>query len=388
MADIEFSEEQGLLALSAGDFLARHSGFDAVRAQIETDTGYDRARFEELAQLGWLGAALPESHGGSGMPVGALVSLAEPMGQNLFSSPWLATTLAGQLVARAGSEAQRARWLPGIAGGSCVASVALAEHGGSWDFTQPSLRAVRQAGGYRLTGDKTLVLDAAVADLLLVSASLDGAPAVFAVEREALGEGALRRQVVIDETRRAFHLHLDDTAVATDARLGGSDGADDAGDALRHVYRVGALLVAAEMTGGTEGVMALTLDYLRTRTQFGKPIGSYQALKHPMVDILIAQEQARSLLYHAATAFDADDQESADIAIHMAKAAATDCFTHAADRAIQFHGGIGFTYECHAQLFFRRAQWAAASFGDAAHHRRRLQPLLLDTARQSEAIAM
>ena len=124
--------------------------------------------------------------------------------------------------------------------------------------------------------------------------------------------------------------------------------------------------------------MELTLDYLRTRKQFGRLIGSYQALKHPMVEIMIAHEQARSLLHNAATRFDAGTGHS-EVALRMAKAEAGDSFTHASDRAIQFHGGMGFTHECHAQLFFRRAQWAEYTFGDAAHHRRRLEPLLLDT---------
>ncbi|MGD8861456.1 MAG: acyl-CoA dehydrogenase [Myxococcales bacterium] len=375
MAEIELSEEQGLLARSAGDFLTKHSTFDAVRRRMETDRGFDPKLWQEMASLGWLGASLPEAHGGAGMPVGALVSLAEPMGRHLFASPWLATTLAGRLIDAAGGEQQKQRWLPAIAGGELIATVALTEPGGSWELQAPGATAARSGDGYALRGSKSLVLDAEAAGLILCSATLDdgsGSPAIFAVERAALPDGALRRHELIDERRRAFRLDLDGLQVPADARLDG----DDAAAALGHVDGVGTLLLAAEMSGGTEGVMDLTLEYLRTRTQFGRPIGSYQALKHPMVEIMIQQELARSLLYHAATVYE-DGAELSEIAVRMAKAQAGETYTHAADRSIQFHGAIGFTHECHAQLFFRHAQWAEYTFGDALHHRRRLEPLLL-----------
>jgi alkylation response protein AidB-like acyl-CoA dehydrogenase len=380
MAEIELSEEQGLLALSAGDFLTKHSTFDAVRRRMETDSGFDPALWGEMASLGWLGASLPEVHGGAGMPVGALVSLAEAMGRHLFASPWLATTLAGRLIDAAGSEEQKQRLLPGIASGELIATVALTEPGGSWELQAPSATAARSGEGYALSGSKSLVLDAEAAGLILYSATLDdgsGSPAIFAVERGALPEGALRRHELIDERRRACRLDLDGLQVPADARLDGGDAAA----ALGHVDAVGTLLLAAEMSGGTEGVMDLTLEYLRTRTQFGRLIGSYQALKHPMVEIMIQQELTRSLLYHAATVFQAGVEEGAElseIAVRMAKAQAGESYTHAADRSIQFHGAIGFTHECHAQLFFRHAQWAEYTFGDALHHRRRLEPLLLN----------
>lgn len=369
---IEHSEEQAMLASSASDFLQKHSSFELVRKRMASETGHDPALWRELASLGWLGVSLPEEHGGAGLPVGALVSLAEPMGRHLFASPFLATTLAGRLLLAAGNDAQKAAWLPKLASGEAIGTVALTEPDGAWELGAPELSATRRDAGYGLSGTKTLVLDAAVADLLIVSASLDGAPGLFMLERSALPEGALRREVLIDEARRAYRLDLDGLALGGEALLDGGDAAA----ALEHVYRVGALLVAAEMVGGTEGVMDLTLEYLRTRTQFGRLIGSYQALKHPMVEIMVAHEGARSLLYHAATLFDGDPTQ-AEVALRMAKAEAGDSFTHAADRAIQFHGGIGFTYECHAQLFFRRAQWAEYSYGDATHHRRRLEPLVL-----------
>lgn len=373
MMDIELSEEQAMLASSASDFLQKHSTHEAVRKRMATETGHDPALWRELGSLGWLGVALPEEHGGAGMPVGTLVSLAEPMGRALFASPFLATTLAGRLLSVAGSEDQKAAWLPKLASGEAIGTVALTEPDGSWELTVPRLQASKRGDGYLLRGSKTLVLDAAVADVLLVSAALEGAPEIFLVERSRLGATALRREVIVDEARRAYRLDLDGLTLDASARLSGGD----ARAALDHVDRLGALLVAAEMSGGTEGVMDLTLEYLRTRVQFGRLIGSYQALKHPMVELMIEQEKTRSLLHHAATVFDGDPG-LAEVAIHMAKAQAGDTFTRTADRAIQFHGAIGFTYECHAQLYFRRAQWAEYTFGDATHHRSRLQPLLLE----------
>ncbi|MFI5307552.1 MAG: acyl-CoA dehydrogenase family protein, partial [Polyangiales bacterium] len=181
----------------------------------------------------------------------------------------------------------------------------------------------------------------------------------------------LQRELLIDETRRSSRLVLDGLTLERQALLDGGD----AVLALERVWRIGTLLVAAEMSGGAEGVMQLTLDYLKTRKQFGQPIGSYQALKHPMVEIMCAIEQGRSLLYHAATLLDRDDPET-EVALRMAKAQLGDTYAYAADRAIQFHGAIGFTYECNVQLFFRRAQWAQHTFGDARHHLRHLASLL------------
>jgi len=377
---IEYGEELAMLAASAAEFAAAHSGFDAVRERMGTEQGYAPALFAETARLGWTGVALPETYGGAGLGPLALVSLFEPLGRSLYGSPLLATTLAGSLVDRAGSKAQKERWLPGLASGDAIGTVALTEADGSWALERPTLAAERTGDGYRLRGTKHLVLDAGAADWLVVSALLEGEPALFVVERASLGEGAVRRHVLVDEVRRACRVDFEGVAVGWDARLEEADAAR----ALARTALEGALLVTAETSGGLAGVIALTVEYLRTRKQFGRPIGSYQALKHPMVEILLAYEQGRSLLYGAATALE-QGRADAEAAVRMAKAACGEAFVHAADRAIQFHGGYGFTWECHAQLFLRRALWAEATFGDAAHHRRHLASLLLDGETRSSA---
>ena len=210
----------------------------------------------------------------------------------------------------------------------------------------------------------------------MVLTTHNGHPTFALVERDQLREGAIRPHRLIDETRRAAKVDFSGVCVAADAVLTGADGAT----LLEEVKLLGALLVAAEAVGAATSCLKLTVDYLNTRTQFGKLIGSYQALKHPCVEILIKLEGARSQVYHAATLLAGhagpmtEDQE---IACRMAKVCATEALTFAGDRAVQFHGGMGFTYECDTSLYIRRAQWVQQMFGDAAHHRKRLAPLLL-----------
>jgi acyl-CoA dehydrogenase len=370
LREIEYSEEEAMLAQSASELLAERSDMGAVRRQLDSPHGYDEELYARMAQLGWLGVALPEAHGGAGLHVGALVSVAEAMGRHLTASPFLATTLAAQALSLSGSAAQKAAWLPKFSAGQAVGSIAICEADGSYGLVPTLARAARSGKGLSLSGKKTFVLHGERADVVLVAVRLDDRPALLLLDAAALA-GRTRREVLIDETQRSARIDLDGLELPSDALLEGAD----ALATLQHVQRVAWLLLAADMAGGAEAVMQLTLDYLRTRKQFGKPIGAYQALKHPMVEIACAVEQGRSLLYHAATAFERKDPER-EIALRMAKAQLGDTYAHAADRAIQFHGAIGFTYECHAQLFFRRAQWAQYSFGDSAHHRQRLSSLL------------
>jgi acyl-CoA dehydrogenase len=364
--EIDFTEERALLAQSARDLLARRSDFAAVRAALATPLGYDPALYRELAELGWLGLALPSAYGGADMPLSALVSLCEPMGERLFASPFLGSTLAARAILGAGNEAQRQHYLPSLASGRSIASLALFEPDGSWDLGHARAEARPTERGFQLSGIKTLAPDAQHAEHVVASVQLRGELALVILSADEL-RGRLQPERLVDETRRSARIDLSGLSVSSAALLDGAPGAP----VLQQVEALAWLLLSAEMAGGAEGVLQLTLDYLRTRKQFGKAIGSYQALKHPMVEIMCAIEEGRSLLYRAATAF---DRSSADLenALRMAKAQLGETYGYAADRSIQFHGAMGFTYECHAQLFFRRAQWAEHSFGDALHHRRHL----------------
>ncbi len=372
-AEILFTDEQAQLMDIAESFSASKSPIDAVRRQIEAEGAIEADLWQEMAALGWLGIAIPEEYGGSGLGLGEVVSIVEPMGRNLFSSPLVSTTLAAQAILLAGDEARKAHWLPQLAGGS-VAALALTEAHGDWDLTNLTCTAAKSGDTVTLAGGKTFVTDAAMADVLLVTAALDGAPALVLLETSALPSGALRREVVIDETRRSYAVDLTGVEVPA-ANLLPLDGA---AGCLKSLHLAACLLYAAEMCGGTAGVINVTLEYLLTRRQFDHFIGAYQALKHPMVDALVGLEQARSHLYHAATVFDMADTAAGEVAVRMAKAQAADAFAFASDRAIQFHGAFGFTYDCDAQLYRRRALWCEQQHGDSAHHRKHLAGLLLD----------
>ena len=374
-AEIEYSEEETLIALSAAELLAKRSDFGSVRATMATPSGYDVDLYREIAQLGWLGLALPAVHGGADMKVAALATLAEAMGRHLFASPFLASTLAAQALLHAGHAQQQQAWLGRIARGEAVVAIAISEPSGSFEIDRVAAEAADAGGGLALKGEKTRVLDAQNADAVIVAVEHDGKPALVLLERAQL-EGRMRAETLIDETRRSARIRLDGLSVAREALLDGGDAAA----ALAHVQRVAWLLLAADMAGGAEGVLQLTLEYLKTRTQFGKAIGSYQALKHPMVEIMCAIEQGRSLLYHAATSFAAQRSRARDRAAHGQGAARRDVCVRGRSRD-PVPRRDRFTYECHAQLFFRRAQWSQSSFGDPVHHRRHLADLMWPGAR-------
>ncbi|MBT3371595.1 MAG: acyl-CoA/acyl-ACP dehydrogenase [Rhodospirillaceae bacterium] len=372
-AEILFTDEQAQLMDIAEAFSASKSPIDAVRQQIEAEGAIEADLWREMAALGWLGIAIPEEYGGSGLGLGEVVSIVEPMGRNLFASPLVSTTLAAQAILLAGDAAQKSHWLPLLAGGT-VAALALTEAHGDWDLANLTCTAEGKGDAIVLSGGKTFVTDAAMADVLLVTMALDGAPALVLLETASLPAGAMRREVVIDETRRSYAVDLSGIVVPMANLLP----QDRALGCLKSLHLTACLLYAAEMCGGTAGVINVTLEYLLTRRQFDHFIGAYQALKHPMVDALVGLEQARSHLYHAATIFDAADTAGGEAAVRMAKAQAADAFAFASDRAIQFHGAFGFTYECDAQLYRRRALWCEQQHGDGAHHRKHLAGLLLD----------
>ncbi len=370
---LEFSEEQGMILHSAAEFCRDKSDIATVRGLLDSESGFDAQVWQEMVDLGWLGLAIPEEFGGSGLGIGATVPLAESMGKSLLSTPFFSATLAAQALLRAGTTAQKERWLSAIASGT-VCTLAMLD-GEDWGAQSFSAQAEEVDGLLSLQGEKWYVQDAAVSEMFLVGVSLGGESALVIVERDQLPAEALTAHTLIDQTKRANRLKLDGLKISADQLLDPSSTAA----ALRDLSLLGALLVAAESTGATAACLDTIVEYLKTRKQFGKLIGSYQALKHPTVDILCAMDNARSFIYHAATVIGEGALDNdAEIACRMAKAAATDALEFAGDRAVQFHGGMGFTYECDAQLYIRRGQWARQQYGDAYHHRKRLAPLLLD----------
>jgi len=374
---IAFTDEQAMLADSAAAFCRERSPRDAVRQRMTTDTGYDAGVWQEIGELGWLAVAVPEHLGGSGLSIGHTAVIAEAMGRHLLATPFASTQLFVQATLAAGDAGLQEQWLPQVVDGA-AATVALFEDDGDWDLTQLSARGTRQGAQVLLSGAKCGVTDAGSARALWVSVQLDGAPALALVPASALPAGALQRETIVDETRRSWRLALDGVAVPAASVVTGVT----ALGMLQAVRNAALLLAAAEAAGGIAGALAVIVEYLNTRTTFGRKIGSYQGLKHPSAEILIGLERARSHVAHAATllvdlAAGEAHPAAVETALRMAKVEAGDSFVFAGDRAVQFHGGFGFTWDCDAQLYLRRALWLQPWFGDAAHHRARLAGALL-----------
>ncbi len=366
---IGLSEEQAQLLEVATNFCRDKSPVDKVRALLDDDLGYDPAVWQEIAELGWLAIAIPEEFGGVGLSLAEVVPVAEQMGRNLMATPFLATNIAAQAILAGGTETQKAEILPQIAEGA-AATVALSEDNADWDLTNITVTATKGSDSYTLNGTKTFVCDMPSAKWVVISAQLDGKVALLIVDAALIPKEANRREAIIDETRRSYQVCLDGITVPASALMNTAKTAQ----ALDHIHMVSALLLSAEMCGGAFSTIEYTLDYLRTRKQFDKIIGSYQALKHPIVDAHIGYEHARSHLYSAAYNF--DNQGEQEVAVRMAKAQAGDAFSYAADRSIQFHGGFGFTYDCDAQLYRRRSMWCEHMNGDSTYHRQKLAELI------------
>jgi acyl-CoA dehydrogenase len=367
---LHFSEEQAMLLEVAREFCRNKSPIAEVRKQLETETGFDQALWDEMVALGWAGIAVPEACGGSGLGVGALVPVVEATGRAMLGTPLISSALAGQLLLRAGNSEQVERLLPAMAAGS-PAAVALLDNS-DWGDETVSLALDEERV---LHGAKKYVPDASVASVFVVSVAHRGDVALAVVRAGQLDAGAVHPNTLIDQTKRSANVDFSGVRVDENNVITGPKAAA----ALRDIRLLGALLVAAEATGSAAACLDTIVEYLKTRKQFGKLIGSYQALKHPTVDILTATDSARSFIYHAATVLEEGIVDNdGEIACRMAKAHAVQTLLYAGDRAVQFHGGMGFTYECDAQLYIRRAQWSQQQFGDTQHHRKRLAALLLD----------
>jgi alkylation response protein AidB-like acyl-CoA dehydrogenase len=364
---IHLSAEQAMLLETARAFCRREVSMRRVRESMATERGFDDALWERVVGLGWPGVALDESVGGAQLGSAALVPLAETFGRALLNLPLLPAALAADLLARAAPGTQD-DLLAELASGR-VASVAALEGGDA--MAAPTL-AVDSHGV--LDGSKCLVWDGAVADWFVVLAVVaPGEPALAVVRAGNIADTARSSHALVDETRRAQR--IDFSGVAAEEVITGPSVVS----ALRDHRLLGALLVAAEAVGSAAACLDTTVDYLKTRRQFGRPIGANQALKHPAVEALGAIEDARSLAYHAASLLgEGPFSREAEIACRMAKAQATRALCDVADRAVQFHGAMGFTWDCDAQLYLRRGLWVQQQFGDAEHHRERLAVLLFD----------
>ncbi|MFJ9246811.1 acyl-CoA dehydrogenase family protein [Streptomyces sp. NPDC101776] len=370
---LTFTEEQEELRTTLRRFLTDKAPSAAVRRAMDSDEGHDPRLWRQMAdQLGLHGLALPEAYGGSGGGPVELGIVLEEMGRALLPSPYFATVaLAGQALAASGDETAKARWLPAIADGSLTATLALAEAGGSWELADIEASATNDG---TVSGTKMFVVDGHTADLILVTACTGTGLGLFAVDGDAPGVTRTRLET-LDPTRRLARVDLD----GAPARRVGPDG--DASPYLRTVLDLVAVALAAEQVGGAQACLDAAVAYAKVRVQFGRPIGSFQAVKHKCADLLVQIEGARSAAYHAtAVAADASREEppSAELPVSAALAAAccADAFTHAAKENIQIHGGIGYTWEHDAHLYLKRAKSSEQLFGGPATHRTRLADLV------------
>ncbi|GAB5413261.1 MAG: acyl-CoA dehydrogenase family protein [Congregibacter sp.] len=364
---LRFDDDQAMLLDVSRSFCAERGGLGAARERLEAPLAHSDELWAEIGSMGWTGIGLPEHLGGSGLGIGAAVPVLESMGKSMMAGPLMSNLLASQLLLRADSEAA-ATLIEDFAGGAAGAVAELESP--DWGSLECDTQIDAEGAVH---GKKLMVMDLQSAQYVVVLARREDRLCLAVVEVSALPEEAISPRTLMDTTRRAADLSLD--AVPSILVIDG----ERVEEAVRDYRLLGALFVAAESAGAAAACLDVTVDYLKTRKQFGKLIGSYQALKHPAVEILNAVDSARSFCYHAATLIDEGAlNEDAETACRMAKAQATDALKFAGDRAVQFHGGMGFTWDCDAQLFIRRAQWAQQQFGDSQHHRRRLAALLLD----------
>lgn len=364
------TEEQIELMDVAESFCRDKTDIAAVRA-LMADTGLDISAAKDIADMGWFGIAIPEEYGGVGLSLAEAVPVAEQIGRRLMMVQFIPTTVAAQAILICGTEAQKTHYLPKImeSGG---ATLALSERNGSFDLNAITSSATRGPDGYKLSGTKVLVENLDSSDFVVLSAKLDGRVRLFVFNADLIQKSAMRREVLIDETKRSYTLDLDGLTLPETALM--EDGKTAA--ALDRIDLTSILLASAEQVGGAQSCIDYTVDYLKTRKQFGKLIGSYQALKHTIVDAYVGYEKARSLLYAAAHSF--EEQGKGEVATRMAAVGAGRALSFAADRAIQFHGGFGFTYDCDAQLYRRRAIFHDSLFGNTRWHKKKLAGLLFN----------
>ncbi|MGH7786325.1 MAG: acyl-CoA dehydrogenase family protein [Candidatus Binatia bacterium] len=373
--DFGLNQDQQLLQQSAAEFLASECPPSLVRELARDEDGYPRALYQQRAALGWMGLIIPEHYGGAGLTMLELALLMEQLGRAVVPGPYFSSAVLATLaVLHGGSAAQRKAWLPRLAAGEVQGALAWLEESDRLDAAGVAARARKTRGGYRLSGTKLFVTDAHVADVLIgafrTGAQAEAGVTLFVVPRDTPGVTVAPLHS-IDVTRRPNEVRFDDVDLPASAVLGGE------GKGWKTLARVAdgaAVALAADSLGGSQRALELAVEYAKVREQFGRTIGSFQAVKHMAAEMVSEIEPARSLLWYAAYAQDALPREAARAA-SMAKACLSDVYSRTTNRSVQIHGGIGFTWEHDIHFWFKRAKWNEYAFGDATYHRERLATL-------------
>jgi alkylation response protein AidB-like acyl-CoA dehydrogenase len=363
-----FSDEQEELRQTVRRFLEGKSPSAEVRRLMETTEGYDPAVWKQMGQeLGLQGLHIPEEYGGQGFTFVELAIVLEEMGRVLLCAPYFSSVvLAANAILNAGTDAQKAALLPGIASGETIAALAFTEPNGKWDSAGITMEAKGSGDSYTLDGEKMFVIDGHTANVIVVVARLAGTSgtdgiAFFTVDGDAAG---LTRTplATMDQTRKQARLEFSGVTATPIGEPGAG------WPALSKTLDQAAVGLANEMIGGAQFVLDMSVEYAKVRVQFGRPIGSFQAIKHKCADMLLEVESGKSAAYYAAWAA-AEDNEELPVVAALAKAYISDAYFHCAAENIQIHGGIGFTWEHDAHLYFKRAKSSEIFLGDATYHR-------------------
>ncbi len=357
------SEEHDLIRSTARQFLAERLGMETVRDLMMSEEGFDPVIWKEMADMGWPGLAISEDHGGAGFGRVEMSVLLEEMGRAVTPGPFFASAvLATTAIQEVATPEQCADLLPALASGQRIGTLAIFEKTHDWKPDDPSTAATRTDDGWRIDGSKRAVLAGATADTILVTAATNDGVGLFVVDGDAPGV-EIEPEPVLDLTRRQAALKLDSVTVDDGAMLGEGDVAPG----LERALSVARLALAAEQVGGAQACMDMSVDYAKTRYQFGRPIGSFQAIKHRCANMLMKVEHARSAAYYAARV--TDDPEELALSAPLAAAVASEAYVWVAGETIQVHGGIGFTWEHDAHVYLKRAKASSLLFGSPGYQR-------------------
>ncbi|HEY9436426.1 MAG TPA: acyl-CoA dehydrogenase family protein [Blastocatellia bacterium] len=371
--DFDLTKAQKLLQQSARDFFARECKPERVRDLMATETAYDDGLWRAMADQGWTGLIIPEDFGGLGLSLVDLIAVSEEMGHACLPGPFLSTLWAAALINLAGAEGQRKQYLEPIAAGDMKATVALLEDGADWNPEAVGLRAEKAGKEFRLRGRKEFVTDAEIADLIICVARGNEGLVLAPVEKGAKGM-KIAATPGVDATRKLYSVEFEDVVAPEADALAFNTRTLDA---VESATATAVVALSAEMVGGMRWTLETAVEYAKTRQQFGKAIGVYQAVQHQLADMFLMTEGARSAVYYAAWAVSENDP-SAKLAVSIAKAYCSDAAREVGNRGAQAHGGIGFTWEHNLQLYYKRAKASEAMFGDANYHREEIARKVVD----------
>lgn len=369
--DFGLSEEQEQLKSSARQFLSAECPTTAVRKVMASEDGMAPELYAQMAKLGWDGLIVPEKFGGAGLAMLDMAVILEEQGYAAMPGPFLfSCVLAASALKEFGSDELQKKWLPAIAEGKAIGTLAITENDDGIEPASITVRVHSRKGEIALSGRKMFVPYAQVADFIIIAARSGDTPqdvSFFAIESKTPGV-KIRLMKHIDLTRRLCSVELNEVRVNSNAKLRGG------ADTLRRIIDIGSVAVAADSLGGAERALEMAVEYSKVREQFGKPIGSFQALKHAAAEIVSELEPARALLWYAAYALDNEPKE-APRAAAMAKARLSEMYSRTTDRAVLMHGGIGFTWEHDIHLWFKRSRFNESYFGSPPYHRERVAQL-------------